>query len=77
VDKLVIFRNPVSGILIYGCIGCETITSIKLIFVDGSIIMQRTKRNQSSINIDEYPEGFYILRVETLDGVYTEKVFMN
>jgi len=39
--------------------------------------MQLTKTNQSSVNIDEYPEGFYILRVETLDGVYTEKVFMN
>lgn len=35
VDKLVIFRNPVSGILTYGRIGSEALTSIKLISVDG------------------------------------------
>jgi hypothetical protein len=76
VDELVIFPNPASGILNYECIGCGTIISIKLISVNGSTIMQRNKKNKSSINIDEYAAGLYLLIVETIDGVYTEKVFI-
>ncbi len=80
-----IFPNPTSGnTQVEFILEKNTSFSLSLINVNGSVVrvfendlfLSKGKHNQT-LHLDEIPTGIYFIKMETSQGIYTEKLFIK
>lgn len=72
-----IFPNPASTILNICADTRDNTFSVTLTSVDGRIVISEIVNNHSAINISNLSKGYYLLRIDTADGIHTEKIIIN
>ena len=78
-DILQIYPNPVSNVMNIGLRGdFYDDISVSLINVGGAVVRQWSNKSltgqHTSLNMDGIPAGFYVVKVTTQKGIFTEKV---
>ena len=72
-DAITVFPNPTNGVLSWTLPSSERVVNIELLNVQGKRIQQYTA-DASTIDISNFPEGIYFLRLQTTDGFHYTKV---
>ncbi|MDP2236492.1 MAG: T9SS type A sorting domain-containing protein [Bacteroidales bacterium] len=75
-NRLSVFPNPTNGILEFN-LGCEQVATISIFDNSGRLKMFHKDRTENTLNqlcISQLSSGIYILRVETKNSVYQEKI---
>ena len=80
-EFLTIFPNPGSGefTLNYD-IGKETSVSLEVFSVSGQLLMQdhiSGLSNQKTLDLSQFPNGIYLLKIKTDTKVMTKKIVIN
>lgn len=71
--QLVVYPNPTAKYLTIS--GLDNINTIELMNSCGQIVLQASKN--ATINVDELPPGFYLLKVYDGENLYTHKIFIE
>lgn len=64
--------NPTNGIVTVSLKNNETIKKVSVYNNNGSLLVEKT--NTNTLDINSLPEGLYLIKIETEQAVYVEKV---
>ena len=71
-DKSInVYPNPVSNVL--NIKSDERIESIEIYSLEGKLMSRTT--NTNSINVAEFSNGIYLLKVQTVNKIYQTKIY--
>ncbi len=76
-NEVILFPNPVSGILNITGIICGYPVSITIRDIHGNIVFSTSVFNESSVDLSGLTKGFYVVSIESRDTLQIEKLIIN
>ena len=74
-DIITVKPNPNNGIFTIYLKNNEIINSLRVYSISGNIILNKSlKNNNIDIDIRNYPSGIYLVKVQTINKIYTSKI---
>lgn len=72
-SRISVYPNPTENVLYID--STDEVQSVKIYSVSGSVVISLDKLNGNSIDVSSLASGMYVVRIQTEDGNYTQKVF--
>lgn len=72
-SRISVYPNPAQNVLYID--STDEVQSVKIYSVSGSVVISLDKLNGNSIDVSSLASGMYVVRIQTEDGNYTQKVF--
>jgi len=76
-NEVILFPNPVSGILNITGIFCGYPVSITIRDIHGNLVFSTSVFNESSVDLSGLTKGFYVVSIESRDTLQIEKLIIN
>jgi len=74
-DSLRVYPNPVSQTLSLD-ISSNLLSRVRLYAMDGSLMKELVFSPGFSMDVSTYPEGLFLLKIETQDGLFISKIIL-
>jgi len=76
-NEVILFPNPVSGILNITGIICGYPVSLTIRDIHGNLVFSTSVFNESSVDLSGLTKGFYVVSIESRDTLQIEKLIIN
>ena len=75
-DAVKLYPNPSSGIIYLDGIEAE-INRVEVLDISGKIVKSETHFKENKLNLTEFQEGIYFIKIQTDKGDFTKKVVLR
>lgn len=76
IDGLKIYPNPVNDLLFVE-MNSSDIFSAEILNMQGQVLLEKTLQNSQSINVADFPNGVYWMKISNDNGVVTKKIIVQ